>query len=212
MGGMLLCDLELLAENNDLPRWFWFFESFKELIFFNLFIVALFLGGIPTHSDDLNELNQSSGWYYLSMLKPQADFDYKFFYLFWASGALVASVPRIPSLKSFFETRFCQYLGRISFAFYLVHGPIMYTLADRLYAAVGRPKGDMPELVPWTNLFPISNTGPFGLELNFLLPHLIIFPANLWLAEIVTRLIDEPSVKFAQWLYRKILPPQPVKA
>jgi peptidoglycan/LPS O-acetylase OafA/YrhL len=212
MGGMLLCDLELLAENNDLPRWFWFFESFKELIFFNLFIAALYLGGIPSHSDDLNELKQSPGWYYLSMLKPQAVFDYKFFYLFWASCALVASVPRIPSLKSFFETRFCQYLGRISFAFYLVHGPIMNTLADRLYAAVGRPKGDMQELVPWTNLFPISDAGPFGLELNFLLPHLIIFPANLWLAEIVTKLIDEPSVKFAQWLYRKILPPHPVKA
>lgn len=212
MAGMLLCDLDLLAEKDDLPRWFYIFESFKELIFFNLFIISLYLGGVPSHSLEIDVLRNSPGWHYLSYLKPQAVFDFKWFYLFWASAFLVASVPRIPWLKSCFESRFCQYMGRISFAFYLVHGPVMAILADRLYASVGWLKaGDATELSAWSNIFPISKAGPFGLEVNFITPHLIIFPATLWLAEVVTKLVDEPTVKFAQWLYRKTLPQPPVK-
>jgi peptidoglycan/LPS O-acetylase OafA/YrhL len=155
----------------------------------------------------LEVLKTSSGWYYLSFLKPQAVFDYKWFYLFWAATFLVASIPRISWLKSFFETRFNQYLGRISFALYLVHGPVILTLGDRLYVAAGWPRESHRMGVPdWINLFPISKAGPLGLELSFLLPHLIILPVTLWVAEIVTKLLDKPTVKFAQWAYGRMLP------
>jgi peptidoglycan/LPS O-acetylase OafA/YrhL len=121
---------------------------------------------------------------------------------------LVASIPRISWLKSFFELRFNQYLGRISYAFYLVHGPILWSLGDRIYAAVGWYKESQATNNPgWINLFPLPKVGPFSLELSFVLPQLILLPLTLWAAEMVTRLIDEPSVNLAQWLYRKTLAP-----
>jgi peptidoglycan/LPS O-acetylase OafA/YrhL len=208
MAGMLLCDLDLLAMNNDLPRFFSRLEPFKEFIFYHLFIISIYLGGVPSRTADFQVLRTSPGWYYLSFLKPQAVFDYKWFYLFWASAFLVASTSRIWWLKSFFEMRFNQYLGRISFAFYLVHGPVLRTLGDRLYTAVGWTRQSHAIGLPgWINTFPLPKAGPLGLELSFLLPHLIILPVTLWLAEIATKLIDKPSVKFAQWAYGKTLAP-----
>ena len=206
MAGMLLGDLDLLAASNELPRFFWKLEPFKELIFLNLFIIGIYLGGVPSHTDDITVLKSSPGWYYLSFLKPQAVFDYKWFYLFWASVSLVASVPHLPWLKSFFETRFCQYLGRISFALYLVHGPVLWVLGDRLYATLGWYKDTHEAGIPgWINKLHIPKVGPLGLELSFFLAHLVLLPVTLWLAELVTRFIDEPSVRFSKWLYGRML-------
>jgi peptidoglycan/LPS O-acetylase OafA/YrhL len=208
VAGMLLCDLDLLAGSNNLPRFFSRLEPFKELIFYNLFVISIYLGGVPSYSSDLQVLQKSRGWYYLSFLKPQAVFDYKWFYLFWAATCLVASIPRISWLKGFFETRFNQYLGRISFAFYLVHGPVLWILGDRLYVATGWSReSHVTGLPQWMNKFPMSKAGPLGLELSFLAPHLIILPVTLWLAEIATKVFDEPSVKFSQWAYRRALAP-----
>lgn len=206
MAGMLLCDLELLARNDKLPRIFQRLEDFKEFIFFHIFIMGMYLGGVPSSDagDYMSTLKKSPGWIWLSYLKPQAVFDGKWFYLFWAAIFTVSSIPRLPWLKQFFETRFCQYLARISFALYLVHGPVMWILSERLYAAVGLTRPEYKENIPqWIDKFPLSKKGPFGLELAFWLPQLIILPVTLWAAEVVTKLFDEPSVKFANWLYRK---------
>jgi peptidoglycan/LPS O-acetylase OafA/YrhL len=207
MSGMLLCDLDLLAANNDLPDFFSKLQPYKELIFYSLFVISIYLGGVPSMNANIEVLRESPGWYYLSFLKPQASYDYKWFYLFWAATFVIASIPRIPWLKAFFETRFNQYLGRISYSLYLVHGPVLWTLGDRLYSLVGY--ATLPQFVgipQWVNKFPLSKAGPLGLEPSFLVPALILLLVTLWLAEIVTRVIDEPSVKFAQWLLGKTQP------
>ena len=119
ISGMLLCDLDLLAVSRNLPKWFYKVESQKQAIFYTLFAVSMYLGGAPSWSADMQVLRESPGWYYLSYLKPQAVWDYKHFYLFWAATFLVAAIPRINWLKPFFESSFNQYMGRISFSFYL---------------------------------------------------------------------------------------------
>ncbi|EXJ92749.1 hypothetical protein A1O3_01301 [Capronia epimyces CBS 606.96] len=208
VSGMLLSDLDLLAADDNLPHVFSHLSQVKTPIFYALFILSLYLGGVPSYSSDINVLRESPGWYYLSFLKPQAVYDYKWFYLFCAANFVVVSIPHISWLKAFFETRFNQYLGRVSFAFYLVHGPILWSLGDRVYAAAGWSRESHIMTIPgWMNLLPIPKIGPFGLELSFLLPHLILLPVTLWLAELVTKLIDEPTVDFSQWLYRKTLAP-----
>jgi hypothetical protein len=53
----------------------------------------------------------------------------------------------------------------------------------------------------------MSKAGPLGLEPSFLAPHLILLPFTLWVAEVVTKLIDEPSVRFVAWLYDKMKAP-----
>ncbi|KAI4862842.1 acyltransferase family-domain-containing protein [Hypoxylon rubiginosum] len=207
MSGMLLCDLDLLSARRELPRALEKLWSPKGFIFYHILAVSIYLGGVPSVNADINRIRHSRGWYYLSYLKPQAVFDYKWFYLFWAATLLVGSTPRIPWLKRFFETRFCQFLGRISFSLYLVHGPILWTLGDRLYTATGwYGEAESVHLSRWVNRFPLPKTGPLGLELSFLAPHIILLPLTIYSAEVITRLIDQPSVRFAQWLYRNLSP------
>lgn len=205
MSGMLLCDLDLLAESKNLPRIFSKLEPFKTYIFYGLFVISILLGGVPSHKTEVEILRNTPGWYYLSFLKPQAVFDYKWFYLFWAATFIVAAVPRIWWLKSFFENRFNQYMGRICFAFYLVHGPVLWILGNRIYSAVGYARETHAVGIPnWINAFPITQAGPMGFELSFWLPQLILLPVTLWLAELVTKTVDEPSVRFSSWLYKKV--------
>ncbi|KAK4959012.1 hypothetical protein LTR10_003811 [Elasticomyces elasticus] len=202
MAGMLICDLDMLAENGQLPAMLVRLKSTRSWIFYVFLLIALYLGGVPSISNDIQHLRDSPGWYLLSFLKPQAVYDFRWFFRFWAATLIVVSVPQITWLRAFFESQFCTYLGRISFGFYLVHGPVLWTLGDRLYAASGRVREGHVAVVPgWINLFPFSDYGPFGLEINYLIPHLILLPFTLCLAEIVTKLIDEPSVKFAQWAF-----------
>jgi hypothetical protein len=78
-------------------------------------------------------------------------------------------------------------------------------LGDRVYAAVGRVRDGHAIVCPqWVNRFAFPSWGPFGLEVNYLIAHLILLPVTLWLADVVTKLFDEPSVKFAQWFYRTV--------
>jgi peptidoglycan/LPS O-acetylase OafA/YrhL len=205
-GGMLLCDLDLLAKNNHLPQFFSIFESYKESILVGSFVVSMYLGGSPSHDRNFEVLQNSPGWYFLSFFVPQAVFDYKWFFLFWAAMLFVACVPRMPWLKAFFETRFTQYMGHISFGFYLVHGPILFAFADKFYAAVGFVRGSHEEHIPqWVNRFPLPITGPLGFEIGFLVPALLCLPLTMWVAEIVTKGIDTPTVKMLQRLYRSTL-------
>ncbi|KAK4044068.1 acyltransferase 3 [Parachaetomium inaequale] len=209
MAGMLQCDLDLLAKRDGyFPPWLRRLEPYKTFIFYHLFLIGMYLGGVPSYSQDLNELRASPGWYYLSYLKPQAVFDFKWFYLFLAGNMLVACVPRIAWQRRFFESRFCQFLGRVSFALYLVHGPILYTLGDRVYYAVGwhRPAGELhyAPIAHWGHVLPLPQTGPLGLEIALLLPQLVLLPLTLWVADLVTRMVDEPAVRFAAWMYKRV--------
>lgn len=218
MSGMLQADLDLLARrpgpNSGFPNFLRQLEPYKKTIYYVLLVVALYFGGVPAHTGKVEDLRENPGWYYLSFLKPQAVFDPKWFFLGIAANILVAAIPRIPALRKFFEGRFCQYLGRISFALYLVHGPILVVLGDRIYNAVGwvSPHAKTQEMLGgWVNKLPLPTTGPLGLEPGFLLPHLILLPVTLWVADFVTRWVDDPAVKFAQWFWVSINQKEPAQ-
>ena len=221
MMGMLLCDLDLLAARPGayFPRWLRLLEPYKTFVFYHVFLVGMYFGGVPSESQKMDQLRANPGWYWLSYLKPQAVFDYKWFFLFWAGTMVVASVPRIAWLRRFFEWRFCQFLGRISFALYLVHGPILNIIGDRLYYAVGWVRTEEEKHLPvahWANLVPLPKVGPMGLEVAFLIPNLFLLPFTLWVADFVTRTVDEPAVRISAWLYRLVqgdgaLEPKPVE-
>ncbi|CAL3970009.1 hypothetical protein PZA11_006328 [Diplocarpon coronariae] len=204
MAGVLLADLDLLALSHRLPRFLARLEPYKELIYVHLLVLGCYLGGAPAHDQDVMHLRATRGWYYLSFLKPQAAFNYKWFFMFWAALFTVSAVPRLGPIRRFFESRFCQYLGKISFGLYLVHGPVLCILGDRLYSAVGWVRVRHETGIPlWVNAWPMSHAGPLGLEWAFLVPHLILLPFTLWMAEICTRFIDTPSIKIGQTLHRR---------
>ena len=209
IAGMLLCDIDLLLATDEIrvPSKL---KPYLSPIFHVLLIISVYLGGVPSEKADVNVLRETPGWYYLSYLKPQAVYDYKWFYLFWASTLLVVSIPRIWWLKKFFEMRFNQYLGKISFSFYLVHGPILWTLGTKLYAATGWARESSAiTSTGWINAFVLPKAGPVGFDLAFWIPQLVLLPVTLWVAEITTKLFDEPSLKLSHWLYRKSLATTP---
>jgi len=207
VAGMLLCDLTLLASSHDLPHFLTRLTPYKTHIFPPLFLLSLYLGSVPSHSAEITALRASPGWYFLSFLKPQAVYDPKWFYLFFAATMLVASIPHLPRLKSFFENPFNQYLGRISFALYLVHGPVLWVLGDRLYVGTGWVREVHHLYLPgWIGRYPVRSGGPLGLEWSFLVVHAVTLPVTLCAAEVVTKTVDENSVRFAQWVYGKTMP------
>ncbi|KAF4120677.1 Acyltransferase family [Geosmithia morbida] len=210
MSGLIICHLDLLSGQDELPSFLARLEPYKTFISYHMLALSIYLGGVPSENNDVDNLAKNRGWYYLSYLKPQAVFDYKWFYLFWAATLLVASVPRIRWLRRFFETSACQYLGRISYALYLVHGPVIAVVGDRLYLAAGWELEDESRAnIPWWfNKMALPRKGPMGLELSFLLPHIILLPLTIFLAELVTRGIDGPSVRFASWVYRSVSSPE----
>lgn len=204
--GMLLCDIDYLFAEDDSPSWPARWEAIKGPFFHMLLVISIYLGGVPSFDSSMDVLRNSPGWRLLSWFKAQAVLDYKWFYLFYAATILVFIVPRILWLKRFFETRFCQYLGRISYMFYLLHGPVLWILGDRLYAAVGWSKEKHAMTIPgWSGAFPVPAIGPLGMELNFFVPHLILLPVTLWMAEVATTLIDDTSIALCAWLYGRLI-------
>ena len=207
LSGMLLCDLDMLAAEGSLPLHLSsVVDPYKKYIFTGLFILSIFFGGVPLADSNIDNLKKSPGWRHLSFLKPDATNDHKWFFLFWAAILLVSAIPRVPWLKAFFNSRFCQYLGRVSYSLYLMHGPVIWTLGNAIYLLTGWSKDEPDYPYPsYFHKFPISRAGPMGLEPAFWIAQLVLLPATLLVSNLVTVLIDEPSVRFATWARRKTM-------
>lgn len=207
LAGTLLCDIDLQAAKKRAAGLLPSRRSGAEhCLWTTLFVVAIWLGSVPNNKTP--ELKKAHGWGTLAYLVPSASQDAKWFFLFWAAVLLVASVPRLPAVRTLFETRFAQYLGRVSYSMYLVHGPMIWTLGYVVDLVLGWPNSNFDiGQYPWFyNTLDISKEGPMGLEPAFWVGQLVLLPATLFVANVVTLTIDEPSVSFAAWVRRKALP------
>jgi peptidoglycan/LPS O-acetylase OafA/YrhL len=203
--GMFQADLDLLALSNDLPSWMYKLSPHKTTFAWAAFFAAMWFGGVPPNNREITHLQASPGWYYLSFFVPQAVWDFKWFFLFWGAASIVFAAGRLPWLRKFFESNVCLYLGRVSFMLYLFHGPILWTLGDRLYAATGWVHEEQMLNIPtWTNTFQITKWGPaYALELAWIVPQFILLPVTFWAAELGTTFIDDPAIKLAAWIYKQ---------
>lgn len=77
IGGMFLCDLDLLELNNNLPSWFSIFSPYKTIIWYSFFVISNICGGAPSNSAQFSNLQQAPVWKHVAWMKPQAVFDYK---------------------------------------------------------------------------------------------------------------------------------------
>ena len=150
-----------------------------------LSIVGLYLMCQP---DDGGE--RTPGWVYLSSLIP--DWWLVERYRYWQSiGAVcfVIAVSRSKSWQGFFNSFFIQYLGKISYALYLMHGPAMHIVGYR-----------------WEK-WAYETTGVQGYNYNagFFLGAAFAVPIVFWWADVFWRAVDIPTVKFARWVEQKFL-------
>lgn len=87
-----------------------------------------------------------------------------------------------------------------------VHGPILQVVAVRLYHITGQRQETLGGwLAAYDNWLPLPSIGPFGLELSFLAPHIVLIPLTFYVSDIVQKVFDEPSVKAARWAYYRLL-------
>ncbi|KAF2863095.1 hypothetical protein K470DRAFT_226821 [Piedraia hortae CBS 480.64] len=228
--GMILSEMDLLAAQASTQRVSFFWDGFlnwikrrklmKALYLHTLLLISLYLASEPSSDWDKKEdvFTNCYGWETLGRMIPWNQTDgnanFRWFWLFWASWIFLYVVKELRWFRWALETRFSQYLGRISFALYLVHGPMIGMLGERLFylTAVKKPLNEEQE-AQWGGYYDkwhgaswwfLNDGGHMGLEPNFLFCVALCFPCFLYAAEVGTRLFDEPSVKASRWVWERI--------
>ncbi|KAI4720385.1 hypothetical protein E4T48_03345 [Aureobasidium sp. EXF-10727] len=147
------------------------------------FICGLYLGGQPE-----TEYEHAPGWTMLYSLIPTHVTQPRRYWSNWGSLLLVWSTSNSKFLQYIFTTTISQYLGKISFSLYLVHGVVIhtlhYSLLDTLWDAMGAD----------TYL---------QKETAFVVSAVVVTMVVVWIADLFMRLVDVPSVRLARWLEGK---------
>lgn len=154
-----------------------------------LLIFALYTCSAPSFC-----LKYAPGYRVLFRLIPQFDIEY---YRFYPSfGAFLTLFLVSYNSPDWFFNRYilnssvAQYLGRISFSAYLVHGPLLHIVGYRLFTWA------------W------SYTGRDGLLAyctGFCIAYGIFFALVVWIADIFWRVVDERFARFARSLEQFIM-------
>jgi peptidoglycan/LPS O-acetylase OafA/YrhL len=115
----------------------------------------------------------------------------EFFWIPIGAVLLVLTIDRNLFLQKLFTNAVVQYLGRISFGIYLVHGPILWAWVRQfgrgfVEAHVGAIDG--PRFV-----------------LGFLLVMCCFWPLIIVLADMVHRYVDVNAVRLGKWAYGKVV-------
>ncbi|KAI1296022.1 acyltransferase family-domain-containing protein [Xylaria venustula] len=89
----------------------------------------------------------------------------------------------------FLDSSVPQYLGRISYSLYIVHGPLMHTLGYWLFS------------MSWS-FTGADNTRNYLL--GFSIAYILFATITIWIADLVCRTIDEPCVRLAKAIQERI--------
>ncbi|KAI0022359.1 acyltransferase family-domain-containing protein [Xylariomycetidae sp. FL0641] len=177
-------------------------SSWRALPYLGL-LASLYLGGVPT-CVSAKCFRMNPGWALFAPASRLVSGDPKWLYLLPAASLFVACVG-LTRLRRLFESKACQYLGKISYGLYLVHGPAMRTLANPIYAAIGWPgspvNGGAQSL---GSQLPLAARGPLGLEVGFLAAQAVMLPVVLWLAQVVAVALDRPSTRLSRDILRRL--------
>ncbi|KAH8896560.1 hypothetical protein GQ53DRAFT_778610 [Thozetella sp. PMI_491] len=186
-----------------------------------LLVTGLWLGSVP--ADQSMDMKKTFPFCpiwnpYRALLPPAYGFfSYRWFWFFWGAGMIITAAQGLNWLRGFFEWRFSQYLGRISFTLYLIHGYLISVISEPLFWLTGvYSRQDPTEIESALDLFHLNNkwadlpfwpfrdVGPYGLEPNFFFCAFTSLIFFLYLAELGTRVFDTPSVKAANWVYTRL--------
>lgn len=147
-------------------------------------VVAVFVGALPEWEPEF-----TPGYRWMGYVTPVT---YTNLPRFWAAvGAIVivAICGRLPAVAAFLSSAPIRYLGRISFAFYLVH---LFCIT-----AVGFP-------VLWLTWVAWGRDTPVGGPLGFFVSYSILTVFTIWMADIFWRFVDIPIVKLGKWIEKKM--------
>ena len=174
------------------PRWS---GTVPAIFWSSQLAVAFFLAGWPINCGDIWK---APGIAWLAGHTPEpyySDWIVTPWYMI-ASLQIVLACHQLPLLQRFLSTGPIQYLGSISFALYLTHGPLLKSsLCNRImeliweFAGLPGEAGIREERASARQLFFVWIAGAFSLGI-----------LSVWVADLFWRLVDQPSVDFARWL------------
>lgn len=97
---------------------------------------------------------------------------------------LCSAMVYLPRMQRIFSTRLCQYLGRISFSLYLMHGLMLRTVGHRLVLGM------------WDH-YPKAtfNDRMFIAAVCFLF---VLMPATICISDVFWRVCEEPATNFVR--------------
>ena len=156
------------------------------------FISGLYLGGQPEQ-----HWEHAPGWMTLWSLIPSYIHDRHRYWTGWGALLLVWSTSNSRMLQRIFTNAFTQYLGKISFSLYLVHGFVIHTVYYALIEVLWGVVGDETDM---------RKEVAFGVAL------VVVTGCLVWVSDVFMRLVDMPSVRFARWVENKLIArPRPTK-
>ncbi|KAI0404476.1 acyltransferase family-domain-containing protein [Xylaria palmicola] len=153
------------------------------------FLASLLVLSMPEHG---RGAAQSCGFQTLAGLVPahfHASGAADYFWQPMAAVSLVLAIDGAPSLQGIFTTRPAQYLGRVSFALYLVHMLILHSLGL------------------WLGRYFLRLTGSdsywqYGAGIG--LAAAVVGCVIIWAADLGSRFVDANAVRFTAWTYGRL--------
>ena len=211
LGGMFLCDLHFELEDS---QWWWS-DSRSELqhhgaspldghetratkrsntayrvlgraVGLVSFLLSLWLLSMP---EDLEEAAQAPGYMTLTSWVPPRFQEA----LVIPVGAVltVLVVDQTTFLQILFTNRFSQYMGKISFSLYMIHGPLLYSLG----LVLGR----------WTVALVGDGETDTSYAFGILLAFILWAPAAIYVSDLTTTFVDTKAIEFSRWAYGILL-------
>lgn len=180
LAGMIIAELHLRHNNAKVQQstkmtWKSFGVSCQWSV---VFILGIWLASIPhTHG---SYGSSSLGYTTIAAVIPWNSNVYNIGAVF-----MVLAISKLPLLQYIFASSLPQYLGKISFALYLVHWPILAAWGWNFVPVMWKLTG--------------SDT-PVRYEFGFGLAVICVTPVVLWAADLCWRLVDINSIRFAKHL------------
>ncbi|MCJ1356782.1 MAG: hypothetical protein MMC33_006778 [Icmadophila ericetorum] len=155
-----------------------------ETVIFRFLLVIVFVVGLLLASYPPSPSQEAPFYSFLSALVHH-NRDGRRIYYALAAPAMLVPLIFMPALQRPFNSSFARYLGRISYALYLVHGPMIRVVGGRILKWAWSISGTKRR---WT-----YNTG-------FAITSLLLTPVIVWAADLFERGVDARCIKLAKWV------------
>ncbi|CAD0081628.1 unnamed protein product [Aureobasidium vineae] len=162
-------------------------QSLWTALYIFVFLVGIYLGGQPQ-----SHVEYAPGWATLYSWIPSYCDHKQRYWVGWAAILLVWSTSNSALLQRLFTNGPVQYLGKISFSLYLMHGPVTHTIGYASMEFFWRIIGDDTYMTK---------------EIGFVLAAIINIASTIWAADLFMRVVDTPTVQFAKWIEEKCIVP-----